>query len=227
MKPSFGKEVWNPAQAPFRIGLETHVWRMTIPATTRPRTSLLDSQERARTLAFKRSSHAAAFAFVRSAVRLILAEYLACDPKQVRIVSRCEHCGGNHGKPRTEGLEFNVSHSTELAVVAVTERSPIGVDIESRARPLTPLDVRMILGEREQSSEIVSDPLRVWTTKEAYLKATGVGLTGYDRNLQVGEIERKASVVQFDADDSHIGSLAVLGPIGGLAWFHFEMDALH
>ena len=125
------------------------------------------------------------------ALRLVLGELTGTAPESLRFERRCGHCGGaGHGKPHLAGrpdLDFNLSHSGELALIAVTRGRRVGVDVE-RVRPRT--DVLAIargsLSTREHQAieSLGTDDarrtafFRCWTRKEAYLKGLGVGLAG-------------------------------------------------
>lgn len=119
---------------------------------------------------------------VRRAVRrIILGAYLSLPPRAL------DFSLGDAGKPRltghTNGLQFNASHSGNLALIAVTRATPIGVDIE-RVRP-TPADriANRFFSPTERST-LMQVPrtqrleafFQYWTRKEAFLKATGDGL---------------------------------------------------
>jgi 4'-phosphopantetheinyl transferase len=85
------------------------------------------------------------------------------------------------GKPSVEGLEFNVSHSGAVILIA-THRHCIGVDVESLDQTID-MDVgRLCFTERERAllSTSVSPTrefFRLWTRKEAWVKAVGSGLS--------------------------------------------------
>jgi 4'-phosphopantetheinyl transferase len=131
------------------------------------------------------------FAAAHGALRELLGAYLARDPS--RLVFRA----GSHGKPLLaggDGLHFNLSHSGDRALVAVTRAGEVGVDVERR-RPIREADlvnvktlsrtelVTVGLAEREQRSVRF---LRVWTRKEAYLKAVGTGIARPLGEIHVG-----------------------------------------
>ena len=87
--------------------------------------------------------------------------------------------------PEFSDLAFNLSHSDDLAVVAVATAAAVGVDIE-RIRPLADLDrlAASCLTARERGRLATIEPgrqpeafLRAWTCKEAYAKAIGAGLS--------------------------------------------------
>jgi 4'-phosphopantetheinyl transferase len=116
----------------------------------------------------------------RAAMRAVLAGYLQTVPGEVHIER------GPGGKPRLSGdpgLAFNLSHSGALAVIAVTRRAAVGVDIELLGRELRPGVIRRALAPPELEVVQAADEerrgeafLRHWTAKEAYGKALGAGL---------------------------------------------------
>jgi 4'-phosphopantetheinyl transferase len=112
----------------------------------------------------------------RARLRQILSSYLDRSPQEIEIST------GLQGKPQVTGLEFNLSHSGDLVVYAVSDR-PIGIDIERiRSMDLSGVIQRFFapsefaawqkLPESEQEVAF----FRTWTVKEAYLKAIGTGL---------------------------------------------------
>jgi 4'-phosphopantetheinyl transferase len=112
----------------------------------------------------------------RARLRQVLANYLQCSPAEIQIEV------GAQGKPQVAGLEFNLSHSDDLAGYVVADQ-PVGIDLEK----VRSLDVAGIV-ERFfapsewqvwQSLPVDQQQLaffRAWTVKEAYLKAIGTGL---------------------------------------------------
>ena len=101
------------------------------------------------------------------------------------------------GKPRLVSpgrLEFNLSHSGDHALLAVSRERPVGVDIEV-VRPIRERDSivsRYFTDAERISFDAVPPPLRddhffrLWTRKEAFLKALGVGLSGGLDRVEVG-----------------------------------------
>ena len=88
---------------------------------------------------------------------------------------------GPHGKPfLTSGdLEFNVSHSGALALIAVSEAGPIGVDVEQHHALHDPAAFARRFFTVDEAAGVGGDPValfRLWCRKEAWLKARGVGL---------------------------------------------------
>ena len=89
---------------------------------------------------------------------------------------------GENGKPEIKGLHFNLSHSAEMAVCAVSGRK-VGCDIEKIAEMRERVAERFFcesevaylhsLGKDKKAEEFY----RLWTMKESYTKMTGEGLS--------------------------------------------------
>lgn len=117
----------------------------------------------------------------RDALRAILAAELGVPAGSVEVKTTAE------GKPYLSGdpVHFNLSHSSELALVAICREAPVGIDLE-HARELRAPDrlARRICSQREYEwlSSMGGAPnatealLRLWVRKEATVKGTGDGL---------------------------------------------------
>ncbi|MFZ0964217.1 MAG: 4'-phosphopantetheinyl transferase superfamily protein [Terriglobia bacterium] len=120
----------------------------------------------------------------RATLRILLGRYLKTPPAEIRFQY------GNHGKPEIAlphgacSLRFNFSDSGGLALIAVGSGRAIGVDIE-KVHPLpdflniarqffSALEVQAILAVSENKRQEAF--FACWTRKEAFLKATGMGL---------------------------------------------------
>jgi 4'-phosphopantetheinyl transferase len=113
---------------------------------------------------------------------------------------------GRRGKPGlpTGGLAFNLSHCRELVAVAVTSGPAVGVDVEPvNARHATPEVARRVYSAGELADQAAQpDPVarffERWTVKEAWVKATGAGLSDdlacFEVRLEAG----RAFVVRGD-----------------------------
>jgi 4'-phosphopantetheinyl transferase len=115
------------------------------------------------------------FAAARSVLREILGERLACDPAQL------EFAAGAYGRPSLAvhpDVSFNVSHSGERVLIALSMARTVGVDIEVANPSLDWRSLIDIVCAPEEAHHIftVRDFYRCWTAKEALLKATGVGI---------------------------------------------------
>jgi len=168
---------------------EVHVWRIDRRAWAARRVelaALLDVDERARAARFKFDRLTLNFTIAHGRQRAILGRYLAMDPAALRFRV------GAHGKPELDlagaapPLRFNLSHSGDFALLAVTRERRIGVDLEAMTRAI---------GELEDIAERFFSPAEVaawralapgarrhafflcWTRKEAFLKALGDGIS--------------------------------------------------
>ena len=116
-----------------------------------------------------------------TALRQVLATYLGQDPERIEI-SR-----GEGGKPRlaaATGLEFNLSHSAEVALVAINGACRVGVDVEKveprreaialAERALEPDDVAAVREAAPDQRSFVFH--QCWARHEARLKCLGIGI---------------------------------------------------
>jgi 4'-phosphopantetheinyl transferase len=140
---------------------------------------LLDSQEHERAGRFLADAPRSAFVATRGALRQLCGYYLDTDPK------RLEFAVNEHGKPYLPDsqLEFNVSHSGKIAALAFAWQQPIGIDVERTGRngDIRRIASRFFHREEAAAIEAAPDPVqafyRCWTSKEAYVKAVGQGLS--------------------------------------------------
>lgn len=148
--------------------------------------SILSADEMQRADRFRFSLHRSRFILAHAALRHILGVYSECPASSIDFIisphgkpSLVNSNRGNRGK-----IEFNLSHSEDLAVVAVSFGSILGVDVEQvrempdwrqMARQFFS-DAEIMAIERASPAEKSTMFLRFWTRKEALLKAMGTGL---------------------------------------------------
>ncbi len=162
----------------WRIDIEDHVDRL--PALQ----GWLNDEERSRAFRFVHERKQRQFIIARAALRDILGRYLGRGASEVAFDYT------EHGKPRLSGeqgksgLRFNLSHSRDLALCAVTLNRETGIDTEyirpdradeSIARRFFARDevkALLALDEADRAAAFY----HCWTSKEAYVKALGDGL---------------------------------------------------
>ena len=158
------------------------IW--TAPVGTDDPASLakLTPQERQRAAQLRLPLVRAAFVSSRAFLRTILASYTGISPQQLDF----KH--GSNGKPELlnyEGLHFNLSHSRTHLACAVSREFALGIDVED-VREMKDLEqiARRFFSPLEVSALDELDPaarpeafFRCWTRKEAFIKATGEGLS--------------------------------------------------
>jgi 4'-phosphopantetheinyl transferase len=179
---------WSRAAGPssFPVG-RVDVWRLSLdePSTADTEAAVLSPDEIARASRFHFEKDRTRFARCRSALRCLLAGYLESRPAEVRF----EY--STNGKPQLapeknpRALHFNVSHSGNMALIAVGSELSLGVDIEKIRDDVDAeaLAERFFSPRERAGLRALPAHLRVpgfyacWTRKEAFLKATGTGLS--------------------------------------------------
>lgn len=143
---------------------------------------ILDAAERARAERYRFEDDQRRSIVARGALRIMLGRRLQRDPKELQFVE------GPQGKPALvdNALEFNVSHSGDRVAIAVTEGTPVGIDIEVEQPRMTDLNAlarryfsKVEADEVERASGDAAMRLffTIWTAKEAVIKAAGGGLS--------------------------------------------------
>lgn len=121
---------------------------------------------------------------------------------------------GLHGKPYVKNLdvEFNISHSDEMVVCAISDK-PVGIDVEM-IRPIdtnilrilcTDVDLEYIFGNGTITNNIPCNFddqqlcrfYEVWTAKEAYFKCVGTGIKNL-KSISMDELEEKRKTYQIE-----------------------------
>lgn len=137
-----------------------------------------DERERAKSIADEQARMR--FVVGRDGLRSILASYLTCPADTLAFAV------GEHGKPVLNGysLAFNVSHSGDHWIVAVSNLSTVGIDIEiiEPRAALTAIGRRCLADSEFEGWQLMADDerlvtfFRLWTIKEAFVKAVGRGI---------------------------------------------------
>ncbi|MEO1198393.1 MAG: 4'-phosphopantetheinyl transferase superfamily protein [Pseudomonadota bacterium] len=153
----------------------------------------LDADEMARFQAFRVDSARRQFLLSRACLRLMIAKRLDIDPSRLRF------CHSPYGKPYAvvEGepapVSFNISHSGEYGLFVVTESRCVGIDLEER-RSLDDHDAiaAQVFGDHEKralfhlsGAKRLDLFYRLWTCKEALIKARGSGFSYNPSRFQV------------------------------------------
>jgi 4'-phosphopantetheinyl transferase len=171
---------------------------------------ILSAEERERAARFHFAEDASRFRRCRAMLRLGLGWYLGRNPQG--IVLRV----GKFGKPYVDGgLYFNVSHVGGLGAIAFATRGEVGVDVEAVNRSVEAMEIASSYFTATETASIASkgtEPernsvfLRLWTRKEAVLKAAGCGIVhGLDR-VEVLE-DRVSLVAGISGGDGSVGSV--------------------
>ena len=181
---------WPPPPAAPRLSpAEVHVWRVELEppdaVISDLRNSLShDERDRADHFVFDRDRRR--FTVAHGILRAVLARYHRVEPADMAFETA--RAGKPHLAPSRHGrfLQFNLSHSRGLALVAVTSGCEIGVDLEwlndavdidqVASVVFSPVEIALMnrLAEPQKREAFFNG----WTRKEAIVKALGAGL-GY------------------------------------------------
>jgi 4'-phosphopantetheinyl transferase len=180
--------LWSVAARPlsFPFG-RVDVWRLCLdePSKAEGNAGVLSPDEMDRASRFHFERDRTRFVRCRSALRCLLAGYLGATAAEIRF----EYLAS--GKPQIapednpRGLHFNVSHSADMALIAVGSALRLGVDIEKIRDDVDAAALaERFFSPRERAGLralpahlLVPGFFACWTRKEAFLKATGTGLS--------------------------------------------------
>ncbi len=218
-------------------GRDVHVWAIDLNATAAASAQCLDEREIERVRRFVHADDARRYQRAHVALRAIVGAYLGCEPARAVFVEQA------HGKPRLiaprAGLHFNLSHSKDLALLALGAADELGVDVEAVRADLPGADLAAAVLDAREFAQLAELPegaqaepfVSCWTRKEACLKAVGLGLNLEPRTLHVG-LEPRPMRMSVGARELELLSLSVrpgyraaLASIGGLGRVaRFELD---
>lgn len=222
---------WSIVPAKFTLAAgEVHIWLVRAGDAALCMVcceNLLATAERERAAKFKFEKDRRLYTAAHAALRSVLADYLKLIPADLQFET------GPRGKPRLAStfannkLEFNLSHSHEVALVAVTREREIGVDVEQIKNNFAFAEVAeryFTAGEVCAIRALPQDLQRrafyqCWTSKEAFLKAKGVGLSGEldeveivldgDRRVRVKSRLPGWCLNEIDPCDGYAGAMAL------------------
>jgi 4'-phosphopantetheinyl transferase len=216
----------------------THLWCVPLDApefSTSQASHTLSADERERAVRFRFQRDSRRFIAARASLRQLLAIYAQTQPSQVRFRY------SPYGKPALSypetDLRFNVSHSDDRALIAVTHGREVGVDIEKvrgdvgidelANRFFSPIESEQ-LGALSTSEKLAAF-FRIWTCKEAFLKAQGMGLSlrldSFDVEVHPSRPARivatrpdasearRWSLTTLNLEAGYAGAVAVEGPV--------------
>jgi 4'-phosphopantetheinyl transferase len=225
--------VWAWALEPAMVDLPAHI-------------EILDQQERERMQRFHFAPDRARYSVAHANLRRILGGYLHQPAAGLRFDTNGFGKPELHQSESSSSLHFSLSHSRSIAVLAVANGRPVGVDVEE-VRPIEPevADMHFSASERSQLNQLQGDAwllgfYRCWTRKEAILKAEGIGLFRALDSFDVSLLpDETADLLGTRKDFSYpwrlhdlspsegtIGAVATAQPHTRLTCFSFVNDSL-
>lgn len=160
---------------------EVHVWAVPLLGSAERYGELLTAEEQDRASRFRVVDHRRRYAIAHGALRAVLAGYLETEAQAIGFGT------SSTGKPHLvppSGLQFNLSHSAQLGLIAIA-RAEVGVDLEKMRHLESMRGIAQRHFSRSECEALESLPedrlllgfYRCWTRKEAYVKALGSGLS--------------------------------------------------
>ena len=145
----------------------------------------LPSEERERSARFRFEADRRRFVVAHGVLRDLLGSYLGTSPRRIQFTYNA------FGKPALspefgDRVKFNLSHSGDLALIAIATNAHVGVDIEQIVPQSNYLDIARTFFSMTELEELRHVPAqllpetfyRCWTRREAYAKGCGAGLGG-------------------------------------------------
>lgn len=217
--------VWASPPPPALVDGSVHVWRVRIDAPGSDEDWLLLSpDEQAHARRFHFDTDRRRYIASHGALRRLLGDYAGVPGVQLEFDT------GEFGKPALRGpfaLEFNLAHSGDIALVAISRGRALGVDVERWQADIEHMTVaehffsaaeRRALQTLAESGECAAGFFAAWSRKEAYLKAMGRGITRgldhFDVSLVPGEPARLIAD-RLDASASARWVMCALSPAAG------------
>jgi 4'-phosphopantetheinyl transferase len=266
------KTFWHTssvASCALAAATDIHVWRADLDkfavddAAVAEFWQILSVHERERALRFVQKQHQLQFIITHGILRKLIAAYLRIDAASIIFSQNV------YGKPEVKSLQqktkknndlvvdcndlialqFNLSHTRNLAVFAFTLKNPIGIDIEFvkdqidfadiARRFFAPPEVEAILRMPDAVSQKIAF-FNCWTRKEAFIKAIGKGLSfplnkfSVDVNSIIVDANVKIDIentnynnvlwklLAFQPAPDCVGALAISQEITSIKYFNFE-----
>lgn len=177
-------------------GADVHVWAASLDKSAERISSLeqtLSPDEQDRAMRFHFEGDRNRFIAGRGTLRAILSSYLEIEPARLHFVYNSRGKPALTGLPGRCALHFNLAHSNDLILIALTRVCAVGIDVEwvhsirdaenIASHFFSPREVVELTALPEQQRALAF--LSLWTRTEACLKATGVGLSDAIEQIEV------------------------------------------
>jgi 4'-phosphopantetheinyl transferase len=185
----------------------------------------LSEDERRRCLRYRRQAERIRYAGTRAFLKERLAEHLRIANEDIELtIDAC-------GKPRLvlDGApHFNLSYAGDCALIALSDRHPVGVDIEAVnatldtaavAAALTPDELQCCCGGSDTQNFF-----RIWSGKEAVLKALGVGIAEHLRAASLTVLDSGRYALAMHMPAPRIAAWPLPAPPGHVAALAIQID---
>lgn len=214
---------------------QIHIWRIDINNPTvdvdHLFSDILSEDEKKRADRLRSEKDKRRFIVSRGLLRENLGSYLGAEPSEITFDYN------KYGKPdikpkyNPRNIKFNVSHSANLAIYAISQNREIGVDLEYIREVRTADKIIKRFFTKQETDFYHSQPegkknlafFTLWTRKEAYSKARGMGiglpLKEFDLNLipnprnisSDNKPKSKWSLIDIEINEDYLAALATEG----------------
>lgn len=209
---------------------EVHVWKNDLDLDSERISkflNILSEQESRRTSRFYFDRHRVRYIAAHGLLRSILGEYLEDDPKSLVF------CANEYGKPylcsnrnNSRPLLFNLSHSFNLSVIAISPDLEVGIDVEYINRDVEIRELVSRFFSQKEIKDVDSMPedmkryafFHLWTRMEAYIKGKGGGLA-FHRDGSSSKDFAEWRLFDIKPSPEYIGALAVRGNPAAVKYF--------
>lgn len=182
--------------------------------------SCLDCDERRRAIAKRTVASHRLFIVAHAGLRHVLASYLATTPAAVEFSNAPRGSKPVLHPAMGREIQFSLSHTHGLAVVAVAPHQAVGVDVEwtGRRSDLMGLTRRYLTATEQRDLQTIDPNLRIrrllayWTRREAVAKVTGKGLAHVLERPQIEHglpVDPDISIYDLELRSDHVGALAI------------------
>lgn len=173
--------IFNPFDEKELSMFDIHIWCIDLD-NCNDNITVLSEAEFERLNKFKLTINKKRYYTYRTALRRIISNYLNINPAKITFAKN------KYGKPslssnlNEKNISFNISHSNEKLLIAVTLKNDIGIDLEytSDNRKVFDISSQVFTSQELKLLESVNNKVdmfyRIWTRKEAFLKASGYGM---------------------------------------------------
>ncbi|HEX4773090.1 MAG TPA: 4'-phosphopantetheinyl transferase superfamily protein [Bryobacteraceae bacterium] len=218
-----------------------HIWYANIgPQQPSPDSleKILTHDERDRAARFHFNIHRVRYVYTHACLRLLLGSYLQVAPETI-----CFRFGP-FGKPYIAAednqlispdrklVEFNISHSADLALLGFSLGAAIGIDTEFINRQLKIHEVAPVVFTPGELAYMYSASPAVqfdrffdlWSRKEAYAKALGMGLQIPFKELDIGQqsIVNGLRIYSFEPVPGYIAAVVAPPSVHSIQYFEFK-----
>lgn len=184
------------------------IWKIPLKLTELQVEALmvcLSDEEQVAARRFKFDMHRRRYVAAHFAMNNILADELRISTEEI------QYNKNPYGKPFISNypVNFNLSHSEELALLIVSNDCEVGIDVEYMKRVIDVRGVAARFFHPEEVEQLLLLPedeqmlyfYRVWTAKEAFLKAKGVGIADHLKSFSLDVIHAKSCKIHWACDE--------------------------